>query len=155
MDKAALHEYRKKLIARLGAATGEFVAACRAVKDPSHPLEPGGWNLHQVAAHVRDVDAQVYGMRIRRTAQESSPLFENFDADEWVKSHYDSSEPLEKILAQFEAGLRELTGWLATLPDETWSRVSRHQVYGEFTFQTWVERALAHIEEHLETVRKV
>jgi len=44
---------------------------------------------------------------------------------------------------------------LRQLPTEAWSRVSCHEKLGEnLTLQLWVERALAHVEEHLETVRK-
>ena len=44
---------------------------------------------------------------------------------------------------------------LRALPAEAWSRESRHATMGSgFTLQTWVERGLAHIEEHVETVRK-
>jgi hypothetical protein len=43
--------------------------------------------------------------------------------------------------------------WLRGLPLDSWSRVSRHTTLGSnLTLQTWVEKDLAHIEEHLETV---
>jgi len=149
MDNAALLDYRRKLIDRLEAAAGEFAAACRTVEDPLRPLESGGWSAHQLAVHVRDVDRHVYGMRMRRTAGENEPLFENFDPDAWMAEHYDPSEGLEAILDGFAASVRDLAGWLRSLPVETWARTARHAVYGQFTFQTWVERGLAHIEEHL------
>jgi hypothetical protein len=42
---------------------------------------------------------------------------------------------------------------LRALPAEAWSRESRHAIMGNgFTLQTWVERDLAHIEEHIATV---
>jgi hypothetical protein len=44
---------------------------------------------------------------------------------------------------------------LRALPSESWARVSSHVTLGRgLTLQTWVEKDLAHIEEHLETVRK-
>jgi len=44
---------------------------------------------------------------------------------------------------------------LRTLPMKGWSRVSRHTTLGAgLTLQSWVEKDLAHIEEHLETVKK-
>jgi hypothetical protein len=43
---------------------------------------------------------------------------------------------------------------LGRLPAEAWSRESRHATFGGgFTLQTWVERDLAHIEEHLKVVQ--
>jgi hypothetical protein len=63
-------------------------------------------------------------------------------------------EPIAKIVDEFLADVREITSWLENLPLSAWSRPSRHEVYGEFTMQTWVERMLAHIEEHLATLKK-
>jgi hypothetical protein len=38
---------------------------------------------------------------------------------------------------------------------EAWSRTSRHTTFGSgFTLQTWVERDLAHIQEHLKAVKQ-
>lgn len=145
-----LLEYRQKLIERLAAAAREFRTTCEAVGDSFLSGEGGGWNVHQLAAHTRDVDRQVYGMRLRRTVKEENPEFRNFDADEWMASHYSPDEPLESILDEFTASIAELVRQLRSLPSEAWSRMSRHETQGSgFTAQTWVERGLGHIEEHL------
>jgi hypothetical protein len=149
-----LLEYRKNLLKRLSAAAQEFRAACEAAQDIRKPIEDG-WNVHQLAAHTRDVDKLVYGMRVRRTATEQNPLFGNFDAEAHHAEHYDPNEPLDKILYEFTSSVNDLAGWLKTLPDDAWSRESRHETQGGgLTLQTWVERALAHIEEHLHSVKK-
>jgi hypothetical protein len=150
-----LLEYRSKLIERLETAVDDFQAACLAVKDPFSEVEAGGWNTHQLAAHTRDVDKVVYGMRVRRTAEEENPEFQNFDADEWIAANYNADEPLASILDELSASVKETVSMLRQLPLEAWSRESRHVTYGGgFTLQTWVERGLAHIQEHLETVKK-
>jgi len=118
-------------------------------------LDEGDWNLHQIAAHTRDVDKLVYGMRVQRTAVEDNPEFENFDGDEYTRDHYSAEEPLQTMLTGFVQNVETLANTLRALPPEAWSRVSRHAKLGNgFTLQTWVERDLAHIEEHLETVKK-
>ena len=91
-----LEEYRMLLINKLVATAKEFQSACLAVKDPFAPLEESGWNVHQVAAHTRDVDQWVYGMRVQRTAKEDNPEFENFDGDEYTREHYYANEPLKR-----------------------------------------------------------
>lgn len=150
-----LTEYRARLLERLVAAAEEFRAECLAVKDPHAPLEEGGWNVQQVAVHTRDVDKLVYGARTRRTAEEDNPEFQNFDGDAYMAQHYDAGESLMDLLEGFVESVRGLTEMLRALPAEAWSRVSRHATLGSgFTLQTWVERDLAHIEEHLGTVRK-
>ena len=89
-----LIEYRTKLIARLVEAAREFRLACLAVQDVTIPLDAGGWTVHQIAAHTRDVDKLVYGARARRTAAEHNPEFQNFDGEAYMARHYASSEPL-------------------------------------------------------------
>jgi len=143
------------MINRLIEAANHFRDACLAVKDPYAPLEEGGWNVHQVAVHTRDVDKLVYGARARRTAVEDNPEFPNFDGDAYMAENYDAKESLNKLLDGFVESVESLTQKLRLLPVEAWSRESRHATMGSgFTLQTWVERDLAHIEEHAETVKK-
>ncbi len=149
-----LSEYRTKLMERLVEAAKEFRAACLAVKDPYAPLD-GGWNVHQIAVHIRDADKLVYGLRAHRTAAEDNPEFQNFDGDAHMASNYDANEPLVNVLNDFVSNTETLVAFLRTLPAEDWSRLSRHATLGGgLTLQTWVERNLAHIQEHLETVKK-
>ena len=150
-----LIEYRTKLIVRLVAAAHEFRAGCLAIQDASMPLEPGGWTVHQIAAHTRDVDKLVYGLRTRRTAAEYNPEFQNFDGEQYMAEHYSKSEPLSEILDGLVEQVESLAEELRALPSESWARVSSHVKLGRgLTLQTWVEKGLGHIEEHLETIRK-
>ena len=148
-----LLEYRVKMIARLGEAAQEFHAACEAASDPFAKVE-GEWTLHQIAAHTRDVEKLVYGARIRQTLNENNPEFKSFDADGWMATHYNKEEPLAGILDEFSSNVESLCKTLRNLPQEAWSRESRHEsMGGELALQLWVERSLAHIEEHLRTVK--
>jgi hypothetical protein len=150
-----LSEYRANLIGKLTSTAKDFRGACLAVKDPYTPLEAGGWNVHQVAVHTRDVDKLVYGLRARRTALEDNPEFQNFDGDAYMADHYDPNETLEEMLNGFVKSVESLAENLRSLPIEAWSRESRHATLGiGFTLQTWVERDLAHIQEHLQTVQR-
>lgn len=144
-----LMEYREKLLGRLREAAAKLCEACRAAGDPFSSAE-GEWTPHQVAFHVRGIDREVYGMRIRRTLKEENPLFKNFDPEGWMAAHYNYDEPLEKILDEFWAGIIEVTKLISSAPREVWSRESQHEALGRnLSLQLWVERSLAHIEEHL------
>lgn len=150
-----LIEYRARLIERLLSAAREFRESCLAVDDPFAALDEGGWNVHQVAAHTRDVNELVYGMRARRTAEEDNPEFQNFDGDAYMLEHYEMDEPLNEMLDGFVTDVEALVEILRGLPVEAWSRESRHAAFGGgFTLQTWVERDIAHIEEHLKAARR-
>ena len=148
-----LLEYRKSLLNRLEQATQEFRLACLAVKDAFTPVD-GGWNIHQIAVHTRDVDQMVYGSRARRTAMEENPEFQNFDGDAYMAEHYSASESLKEILDELVQNVEHRAQMLRELPNEAWSRQSSHATLGRgITLQAWVEKGLAHIEEHLRTVR--
>ncbi len=146
-----LYEYREKLLNRLREAANEFCEICETFTDLFMPVEEG-WNAHQIAFHVRDVNREVYGLRIRRTANETNPLFKNFDPNTWMAAHYNKDEDIQKITSEFN----DLHNMLAALPNEAWSRTSTHEALGpELTLQLWVERSLAHLEEHLVTLKNL
>ncbi len=150
-----LIEYRKRLMDRLQAAAKEFRAACLRVKDAYAPTEEGGWNVHQIAVHARDVDRLVYGLRARRTLQEENPEFQNFDGEAYMREHYDHGESLRSILDGLVVSVESLVEMLRGMPVEGWSRPSRHATQGgSLTLQTWVERGLGHIEEHQAAVQR-
>ena len=151
-----LTDYRKKLVDRLSAAVKEFQAACLAVKDPYAPIEEGGWNVHQVAVHARDVDKLVFGLRMRRTLAEDNPEFPNFDSETYMTGHYDPHESLRDLLEGFTKNVETQVELLRSAPAEAWSRLSSHTTQGSgLTLQTWVERGLEHLEEHLATVKRI
>ena len=147
--------YRAKLIARMVETAHEFRHECLAVPDVTMPLEAGGWTVHQIAAHTRDVHELVYGLRTRRTAAEDNPQFQNFNGDEYMKEHYSKSEPLNEILDKLVEQVESLAEELRALPSQAWTRVSSHAMLGRgLSLQTWVEKELAHIQEHLETIKR-
>ena len=150
-----LIEYRKSLVNKLVSSANEFRAECLKIQNAYQSLDQDAWNVHQVAVHVRDVDKLVYGVRARRTAVESNPEFSNFDGNAYMAEHYSAEEPLDEILDGFVKNVEALVQLLSELPNEAWSRESRHITLGHgFTLQSWVERELAHIEEHIKTVRR-
>jgi len=150
-----LLEYRINLRKRLDDSAHAFRAECLAVKDPYRLLEAGGWNIHQIAVHVRDADKLVYGVRVRQTAVEDDPEFPSFDGDAYMAENYDANESLSELLHGFIESVESLIELLRALPAEAWSRVSRHATLGNgLTLQSWVEKDLAHIEEHLEFVKR-
>jgi hypothetical protein len=150
-----LAEYRTNLMKRLEESAKTFREECLQANDPYAPFGTDGWTIHQIAVHTRDVDELVYGLRARRTAVEENPEFPNFDGESYMKANYNSGEPLQDVVNSFVGNVQALVEWLRALPVEAWSRISRHTTLGkDLTLQSWVEKDLAHIEEHLKTVKK-
>jgi hypothetical protein len=71
-----------------------------------------------------------------------------------MAEHYSKSEPLVEILDGLVEQVEILAEELHTLPPDAWARGSSHVMLGRnLTLQIWVEKDLAHIEEHLQAVR--
>ena len=148
-----LLQYRSELIERVDQVAHNFRNQCLVVEDAFTSID-GGWNVHQIAVHTRDVDKFVYGARARLTALEDNPEFQNFDGEAYMAEHYSAREPLNEVLDELVQNVEDLVQLLHSLPREAWSRPSRHVMLGHgFTLQLWVEKDLAHIEEHLQTVK--
>ncbi len=147
-----LEEYRIRMLEKLEEAARAFRTECLAAADAYAPSKQG-WSVHQIAVHTRDVDQLIYGLRARRTAMEDHPKFESFDGDAYMAKNYDASESLEDLLTGFVDNVDALVELLRDLPPEGWSRPSSHATLGQgLTLQSWVEKDLAHIEEHLKEV---
>lgn len=149
-----LLEYRENLIARFSEATKEFCLLCASFTNVFEKVD-GDWNVHQIASHTRDVEHLIYAERVRKILSEENPHFKSFNADVWMTEYYNKDEPLNKILIDLDANVTALCNMLKNLKQADWSRLSSHESAGnELTLQLWVERSLAHIEEHLQALKK-
>lgn len=144
-----LLEYRQRMIQKIAKAPEFVEAALLRCEDASQPLEADGWNLHQVIAHMRDVNQHVYLLRLHRIVDEENPMFENFDGEAWMAEHYQPKESIQDMTSEFKEQCISSAEWLKDLPIEAWNRPGRHPYFGEHSLQWWTERTLAHIEEHL------
>jgi len=146
-----LKAYRARLIEQAGEQPARLKARLEAFGAGAlhAPLEPGGWNPHQVVSHVRDVELHAFLPRIRSMLAEEQPLLPYFDEGEWMATHYDPHEPLEELLGAFAGARRDLLAALAAAGEAGWSRDGRHPTQGVRTVQWWFEYSVKHTEEHL------
>ena len=146
-----LRAYRERLLGRHGAQVLELRAALAGfpAQRLTSPASDGGWSAHQLAAHVRDVEIQAYIPRVHRLLAEVDPLLADFEAEAFMAEHYDPAEPVSQIVDDID---RARQGLRAELPIDkawAWSRTGRHPALGVRSVQAWVERAVAHFDEHL------
>lgn len=115
----------------------------------------GDWNAHQILAHLRDVNREVYFPRLEQIINQVNPNFAEFDGVRWMQEHYDPAEPLEKLLNEFKGQCEGTASWLENLPAADWQRLGTHVSLGCHSFQWWADRMVAHIAEHLAQLRGI
>ncbi len=145
-----LDAYRRRLLERFRLQPEMVQERLRGLdrEGVRAPIKPGEWSAHQVIFHVRAADEQAYGRRLMRILQEERPELEDYDEVAWMKDHYDPEESSSAILVRWQSARRGWADLLDAAPPAAWSRSGRHPFYGERTLQWWLERAVAHAEDH-------
>ena len=145
-----LETYRRGLLDTYQAQVDGLRQALQSrAGDEHHPLEPGGWSPHQVAWHVRAVETQAYLPRLERLLTEDHATLQDFDGEGWMARHYTPDEAWERIVDELQTARRMMRRRLEISPDGVWSRVGRHSYWGSRTLMWWVERSIAHLDEHI------
>ncbi len=142
---------RAVLIDRL-EATGKELAdyVARFSQDEIHtPPGPGAWNVHQVAAHMRDTEQQVFLLRSQRVLKEEHPTIASWSQEEWSRDHYDADEPLDKIIAEFKAARRTLIRLLRQASPADWEDWACHATLGKLSLGLMAVFNYSHSLEHL------
>lgn len=156
-----LLEYRRDLIERYAAQPEALYREIAPFpsEDLHVPLERGGWSPHQIVAHIQAVELGAYLPRLLRLL-EGQPgddpvggrgriVLEDFDAMAWMTERYDPDVPLQDYLEAFDRGRAQGMTLIGDLPSGGWNRSGFHPTLGERTLQWWVERSVAHVDEHL------
>ena len=153
---AQLHDYRVALVDNFAAQSAELAELFRPLTEAAARAHrvAGGDTLHQVAAHLRDVETLAFLPRFRRLLAEDKPELEPFASPDWTADRYQFEEALSAILAEFARARAEAVALMRALRPEDWSRVGFHRPTGWPTAQWWVERIYRHAHEHLEAIRK-
>ena len=150
MADARLDEYRRRLLGRYREQVTTYADHLASVGAGAilTPIKPGEWSAHQVLFHTLATDERAYGPRLRRILREDRPDLEDFDSDRWMAENYDSNEPAQSLLSRWRSVRDMYADEVAAAPAEAWGRTGRQPFWGERTLQWWVERAVAHAEDH-------
>jgi hypothetical protein len=150
MPNDPLDDYRRRLLARYLDQVDEYARHLAGLDEGAAraPIRPGEWSAHQVLFHASSVDENAYGPRLRRILREQRPMLEDYDGDGWMAERYDPAEPTRVILERWSSVRRDCSAEAAGAPTEAWSRTGVQPYWGERTLQWWVERAVAHADEH-------
>jgi DinB superfamily len=146
-----LNAYRKDLLAALeGVVEKLFQVAAAMPSGAWHKsLGSDGHTPHYTLAHLGELEAQVFVVRLRRILDEESPLLPLFDDEAWMLTHYKPDEPPQSIIEDYARLCQEELGWLRDLPPAAWNRTARHPWWGVHALQWWVELELEYAHQHL------
>ncbi|MRR30643.1 SDR family NAD(P)-dependent oxidoreductase, partial [bacterium] len=143
------------LFSGLRKAPQEVRRILREIPDffEEEPHTDGSWNPHQIIAHMRDVNREVYILRLNQIIEQTNPSFQEFDGELWMEQHYASSEPIKDLVDDLAQQCEETADLLEALRDEDWQRTGTHISLGTHSLQWWADRMVAHIGEHLAQLR--
>ncbi len=144
----------KRLIDRLESSAQDLLSYLG--KFSEHELletpSPSEWSIHQVMAHLRDTEVQVFLFRSKKILSEDDPSVPNFDQDAWHREHYKATEPLKKMIDEFAIARRKQVAILRKTTDKAWSRTARHPEYGTISLDWLVNHHVNHTLEHLSQI---
>lgn len=145
-----MNREHKRLIDRLESSAEDFLLYLGklSVEDLQRVPAPNEWTLHQVAAHVRDVEQQVFLYRLKRMLREDNPAVENFDQGVWTREHYSASEPAKKIATEIRAARQKQIGLLRRANDKDWARTAQHPTWKNISIEWLMTHAVNHAMEH-------
>jgi len=140
----------KRLINRLESSAEDFLTYLGklSAEELQRVPAPNEWTLHQVAAHVRDAEQQVFLYRLKRMLKEENPAVENFDGDSWTREHYSASESVKKIAAEIRAARKKQIALLRKAKDRDWARMAQHPSYKNISVEWLMTHAATHAMEH-------
>jgi uncharacterized damage-inducible protein DinB len=150
MPDELMDDYRRRLLDRYRGQVEAFAGHLASLDDRAAraPIQAGEWSAHQVLFHTYSVDEQAYGPRLRRILREDRPALEDYDGDRWMAERYDPDEPTSALLERWRTVRQRYAAEVAEAPPEAWGRTGLQPFWGERTLQWWVERAVAHADEH-------
>ena len=106
---------------------------------------PNKWSVAEIIVHLRDVEREVFQVRLRRTLFEDRPVFELWDQDRAaIERNYLAQSPTQ-ALQEFHDLRYETVAFLESAPLDHWQRVGDHPSRGS---KTLVELVTFQIKNH-------
>jgi hypothetical protein len=112
----------------------------------------GEWSVQECLAHIRNIERQVFLVRISKVVKESNPFLPNFDEFAYHREHWRADEPVAEIMPDFLAARAELVGLLETTD---WARTGTHEERGPLSLDWLATYASNHTWEHLSQLMRV
>jgi uncharacterized damage-inducible protein DinB len=116
----------------------------------AHPTA-GMWSLLEVVCHLADSEA-LFAERMKRVLAENRPPMLFADPTRYASALAYSARDAGEEVAFIGAVRRQMARILRAQPDTAWQRVGLHSVEGERTLAQLLQKAIAHLEHHLQFI---
>ncbi|MBI4787440.1 MAG: DinB family protein [Chloroflexi bacterium] len=152
-----MNRRRAQLIERLESAGRDYVWYLDQLSEAELHAPPGPdeWTAHQVAAHMRDTEQQVFLYRVQRLLAEAHPAVESFDQEAWNREHYSPGEPIGKIKSEFRTARRKLVRLARASSKRDWDNWATHPEYGKISLHWLIEHNYSHTLDHLAQIGRM
>ena len=108
----------------------------------------GGFSFVEHACHLRDIEAEGHGVRLRRMLSETSPMLPDLDGGKLAEERDYLSQDFETAFAAFSRARAEIVRRLEALSAAERRRTGILERVGEITVDGLVARMLEHDGEH-------
>lgn len=156
MAMEELRDYLETLTSKLARQPAQLRAAIRSFPEADwhRPIEPGGWDPHQVLAHLTAAQQLALMPRLMRILDEDNPDLPDWDQDQWMEASYDRVADPQAMVSDMESGVRQILSRLESLDLQDWNRSGRHPLRGSRTFLWWLEYLTNHNDEHIQELSR-
>jgi hypothetical protein len=147
-----IDETTEQLISKLKTTQKQLSTLLAAVaEDQDWQPEPDQWSFRFIAAHLATVERECFQDRVVRIAAGENPHFESYFNTGLDFSPFDLSDSLR----EWAVVRHEIIAFVQSLPQEGWSLVGSHAVFGTITVFSVLHVMLNHDREHLEHLERL
>lgn len=147
-----------RLIANLRSLPNELDDLVEGMSDDEmhwRPI-PNKWSIGEILAHLRDVEREVFQLRLRRTLNEDNPVFELWDQEQAATERDYAEQSGRAALEELKALRAETADTLERVPVDEWQRVGIHPERGSATVEEQVTRQIKnHDLSHMVQVKDI
>lgn len=117
---------------------------------------PNKWSIAEILVHLRDVEREVFQVRIRQTLLEDRPTFAAWDQERAAVERDYLSQSATAALAEFGEIRSQTAAFLESAPVDQWQRTGIHPARGEKTVEEMVTWQIkSHDLSHLVQIKDI
>jgi|PersoiStandDraft_1058852.scaffolds.fasta_scaffold23511_1 hypothetical protein len=117
--------------------------------------DPEAFSIKENVLHLRDIEMQGYGPRLRRILTEKNPLLPDVDGTRLATERRYNEQPMAPAVEEFRQAREECVGMLRRVTAQHLTRTAQMEKVGSITLAQLIGRWCDHDEEHLAAVEKL